>query len=1135
MKTLVRCVIFFGCIFPTIDLIAQQIDCGTKASPTITKTQAAPYGDPSNLVMPTTVKTIHLAIHVVRTSTQPGISLQNIDLSLSQLNTAYSNSFLRFIKFSIDYIESDTYYQIEDSNELLQLFGIYNNPNAINVYFIGGTSENWAGNALTIPSYSVAIVNDYATIWNVLAHEIGHCFNLYHPHETIFGYEKVTRIVGDDGSCPPNCTEAGDLLCDTPADPNLIDKVNSNCEYDPPYPPSPPRDECNQFYVPDTRNIMAYVKECGEHFSNQQIGRMHEAIENRMSNLLTGTSITFQNKIGTSVISGTSLGVNNIIVNSNETVKLFSGTTYSVKTNHERLQGNNKNNNWDESLNQFRLKENYPVGTVPTTRRANFVGVTPVTLSTLIDGFAKSISIRDPWYVADANGSQPNSFFAYQTPVKPPGIYNATASDSGVFLGIDYDYPVNPFYEIEAPTSIDGKSTYMLSNWSITQGSALFETPSMHRTKIRFDQSNTSVTSNLKGQLMSNYNYNFTNSGQRKIVRTSDGTLHIFYQSLDKIWYERSTNGGTTWQTTTSLTSSNGKLPAACVYGNNIILVYQENNGGNAQIRVKNYLYSGGNLTEQATAIIATSVANTYPTNPTVSSTSGGLLAVVWQENRIYYKTYNVTSSTLTAYSGAGNSGYFGNSNSVTPAVVASGPAGQSGITNLFHIAYEQKAATYSNVMYKQLLVQTGGITSGTLSILSTGSGYTWNYLPSIIVLNDDIARLSWNGQRLNPYDPDIQENVSIFKAADYYYFWSFGNLVTSTQLNRSNVGYLIAWSQAGTTIYNKDNTILNSPTIRTMSNVSGGTVQVSEGLSSNSFYVAGLNINQTPYRFSVGLAQYGFAKSQSNGIANGRTGVIAQDDAQFYFVLGDVMVNGEPIAFVEFPDTISVFNAANLNNVLTTKPFAISNSSQLFFSVQYGTTDSTSAINLLGSNGSVSYLVELIDAQTKEVIGSYDNIVFNALNPTQYDNLGYQVNVDGIGNRTVQLRLVVSHNGLDPVYNVTDRQSTEATILGKQERKAEKISYRGTLGANEFGLIQNFPNPFNPSTTISYTLPKAEYVMLKVYDVLGKEVATLVNSYKESGRFSVEFDASNLSSGIYIYKLTSDTFSEVKKMMLVK
>jgi len=86
-----------------------------------------------------------------------------------------------------------------------------------------------------------------------------------------------------------------------------------------------------------------------------------------------------------------------------------------------------------------------------------------------------------------------------------------------------------------------------------------------------------------------------------------------------------------------------------------------------------------------------------------------------------------------------------------------------------------------------------------------------------------------------------------------------------------------------------------------------------------------------------------------------------------------------------------------------------------------------------------------------------------------------------------------------------------------------------------EFMLEQNFPNPFNPSTTFKYSIPNSEFVTLKVYDVLGNEVATLVNEEKPAGIYEVEFDASRLSSGVYLYKLSAGDFSDVNKLMLLK
>ncbi len=85
------------------------------------------------------------------------------------------------------------------------------------------------------------------------------------------------------------------------------------------------------------------------------------------------------------------------------------------------------------------------------------------------------------------------------------------------------------------------------------------------------------------------------------------------------------------------------------------------------------------------------------------------------------------------------------------------------------------------------------------------------------------------------------------------------------------------------------------------------------------------------------------------------------------------------------------------------------------------------------------------------------------------------------------------------------------------------------------FHLYQNYPNPFNPTTTIKYQIPELSFVTIKVYDVLGSEVATLVNEEKAVGSYEVEFNATALPSGIYFYKLQAGSFVETKKMVLMK
>ena len=85
------------------------------------------------------------------------------------------------------------------------------------------------------------------------------------------------------------------------------------------------------------------------------------------------------------------------------------------------------------------------------------------------------------------------------------------------------------------------------------------------------------------------------------------------------------------------------------------------------------------------------------------------------------------------------------------------------------------------------------------------------------------------------------------------------------------------------------------------------------------------------------------------------------------------------------------------------------------------------------------------------------------------------------------------------------------------------------------FELHQNYPNPFNPSTRITYQIPEIGMVTLKIYDVLGNKVTTLVNEEKVAGNYEINFNAGNLSSGLYIYQLKSGNFIQTKKMMLLK
>jgi len=126
-------------------------------------------------------------------------------------------------------------------------------------------------------------------------------------------------------------------------------------------------------------------------------------------------------------------------------------------------------------------------------------------------------------------------------------------------------------------------------------------------------------------------------------------------------------------------------------------------------------------------------------------------------------------------------------------------------------------------------------------------------------------------------------------------------------------------------------------------------------------------------------------------------------------------------------------------------------------------------------------------------------------------------------GTGHAQIQLGTMHNSsLRTTINLT--ASTEPVSVVEENNQVK-----------DFKVFQNYPNPFNPSTTISFAIPQRSNVNVKVYNITGKEVASLVNEVREPGQYSVNFNAEKLSSGVYFYKITAGKYSSVRKMILIK
>jgi hypothetical protein len=172
------------------------------------------------------------------------------------------------------------------------------------------------------------------------------------------------------------------------------------------------------------------------------------------------------------------------------------------------------------------------------------------------------------------------------------------------------------------------------------------------------------------------------------------------------------------------------------------------------------------------------------------------------------------------------------------------------------------------------------------------------------------------------------------------------------------------------------------------------------------------------------------------------------------------------------------------------------------------------------------------------------NSIILNWTTATETNNKGFEV-LRSVNDGNWQIIDFISGNGSTTHvhnYSFTDNNISS----GFYKYKLKQIDYDGTYKISDvievdfntnlsFELSQNYPNPFNPITTINYSIPNDDMVSIKVFDIMGKEISCLINEFQKSGKYSIKFDATNLTSGVYFYQLTSGKFSAIKKLMLVK
>ena len=316
---------------------------------------------------------------------------------------------------------------------------------------------------------------------------------------------------------------------------------------------------------------------------------------------------------------------------------------------------------------------------------------------------------------------------------------------------------------------------------------------------------------------------------------------------------------------------------------------------------------------------------------------------------------------------------------------------------------------------------------------------------------------------------------------------------------------------------------------------------QVSNGSDLTNIGGILLATNSTPYDLHLATTDFDQPFNDGGGeigkdnelidLAYGREGIIGKNGVEFLFDVGDIFVEDTLVRFMPFSDTLYYTSAEDLNNVVKSETFHLTSNIDFRFTDYYYVMNPEAADTVLTENDLVNFKVELVDASTGTVVGTYDDITYTKYQLDEHNNVSYQVDCGNITAGDYYLRLVTTVQG-GATYNLANFQHSEETL---EKHNYNRVNFDGSKLPTTYDLSQNYPNPFNPTTTINYQVPQNSFVTLKVYDILGREVATLVNDQKTQGRYSVNFDASRLASGVYIYQVRANDFVSSKKMMLVK
>jgi len=904
-------------------------------------------------------------------------------------------------------------------------------------------------------------------------------------------------------------------------------------------------------------------------------------------------AVTFINHIETSENYGS------LILNENHSDPISSGDTrslayqndYSIRTNElpflvdwNSTGKTEKHINWifnNPTIPPVHLL-NYDFTLQASTERtmkSTFLSTGQAVIKTFVDGVELSgldLKFNDPWfYYKDGsdNWYQSDEFIPYPSPLE---LYNnSLTSYGGTFLNQRPEVE-GIYYSVQSPLvqtvnlgGTIGTRTFYFQNWSTTGGASLQQAgsnpPGYDQKAVVFTSSGSTVNANLKGHLMSNDQNGISSASQRKMVRTDNGQYHVVYESMGTVWYTYSLtdNYYGAWSADETF-HYNAKNPSIDYDGNVVKIVFEGYEylvGGDAKIWLLTFNPSGNGYYSFDDSEAFTTYPNSYFGN------AKPVIAYSQWEVFIAYRT-GPTGGIKHKTKWSDNPNWWWgdeeelsgtNANCKNPSVI--------GLREPFHafifIVYEN----YESIHFKEAWRHTitfgnaywdFGVYENFPVILSKRCGFNLNRYP-VISLCDNLSyrylMVSWQGiydsTPTNPM-PKTDGSEPLYRAAavvktGYGLNWStpssFSDNVDYTNNGSLNIAYgsILTWSESDgqNSKYVRRRTTTGYDAITALS-TNGIHTLVSNGSEfGNMKAVVFDNSTQAPYLLHQCTNDFtyipdGPAKITEDGtidISYGRAGIIEKNDIEFVFNVGDVLLNGETIKFIERVDTIPVTNIEELNASVRTDTLNLNEQSELIFSDYYYVVNGEKADSILSDEFNVNFKCELVKMSTGVIVGAFEEVNYNKSNLEEYGQQGYLIDCSGIEAGEYYLRLSTSVNE-EVGLSLSDIQM-DNVLLEKSNLNVR--NFKGSIIPLEYSLEQNYPNPFNPASTTRYQIPKDGMVTLKIYDILGAEVMSLVNEEQVAGKYDVNFDASRFASGVYIYRLNVNEYTNVKKMVLLK